>query len=93
MHIHLQQDGSHTPCQIMQRDHSFGVPLGTVLCPSGHSYNLFADDSQFHYSSVPSDFSAFACSLKNCIGDVAEWMSDSKLKMNNDTAELIAIQS
>ena len=59
-------------------------PLSTVICQSGISVNFFADDSQLHNSSVPSDFPVLACCLKDCIEDVAEWMADSKLKMNDD---------
>ena len=58
---------------------------------SGHSYHFFADDSQLHNSSIPSDFLALVHSFKDCIEDVAEWMSDRKLKMNDDKTELIAI--
>ena len=58
-------------------------PLGTVICQSGISYHFFADDSQLHKSSIPSDFPVLAY-LKDCIEDVAEWMGDSKLKMNDD---------
>ena len=66
-------------------------PLSTVICQSGISYHFFADDSQLHNSSVPSDFPVLACCLKDCIEDVAEWMADSKLKMNDDKTELMAI--
>ena len=65
--------------------------LNTVICQSGHSYQFFADDSQLHNSSIPSDFPVLVHSLKDCIEDVSEWMSDSMLKMNNDKTELIAI--
>ena len=65
--------------------------LSTVICQSGHSFNFFADDSQLHNSSNPSDFPALVHSLKDGIEDVAEWMGDSMLKMNNDKTELIAI--
>ena len=58
--------------------------LSTVICQSGISYHFFADDSQFHNSSVPSGFLVLACCLKDCTEDVAEWMADSKLKMNDD---------
>ena len=44
-----------------------------------------------HKWSVPSDFPVLACCLKDCIDDVAEWMGDSKLKMNDDKSELMAI--
>ena len=52
-------------------------PLSTVIRQSGLSY-FFVHDSQLHKSSVPSDFPVLACFLKDCIEDVAEWMSDSK---------------
>ena len=64
--------------------------LSTVICQSGHSYHFFADDSQLHNSSTPSDFPVLVHSLKDCIEDVVEWMSDSMLKMNHDKTELIA---
>ena len=67
-------------------------PLSTVICQSGISYHFFADDSQLHNSSVPSDFPVLACCLKDSTEDVAEWMADSKLKMNDDDkTELMAI--
>ena len=60
--------------------------LSTVICQSGHSYHFFffADDSQLHNSSTPSDFPVLVHSLKDCIADVAECMCDSMLKMNHD---------
>ena len=65
--------------------------LSTVIYQSGHSYHFFADDSQLHNSSTPSDFPVLVHSLKDCIEDIAEWMCDSMLKMNHDKTELIAI--
>ena len=65
--------------------------LSTVICISGHSYYFFADDFQLHNSSISSNFPALVHSLKGCIEDVAEWMSDSKLKTNDDETEPIAI--
>ena len=59
-------------------------PLSTVICRSGLSYHFFAGDSQLQKSSVSSDFPVVACCLKDYIGNVAEWMGDSKLKMNDD---------
>ena len=65
--------------------------LSNVIYQSGPSYHFFADDSQLHNSSIPSDFPALVHSLKDCIEDVAAWMGDSMLKMNHDKTELIAI--
>ena len=67
--------------------------LSTVICQSGFSYHFFADDSQLHNSSTPSDFTVLVHSLKDCIEDVAEWMCDSLLKMNHDKTEPIAIDT
>ena len=49
------------------------------------------DESQLHNSNIPSDFPALVHSFKDCIEDVAEWMGDSKLKMNVDKTEPFAI--
>ena len=62
-------------------------PLSTVICQSGLSCHFFADDSQLHKSSVPSHFPVLACCLKDCIEGVAEWMCDSKLKINDDNKQ------
>ena len=68
-------------------------PLSTVICQFGLSYHFFADGSQLHNSSIPSGFPVLACCLKDCIEDVAEWMADSKLKMNDNKTELMAIST
>ena len=67
--------------------HTLSVPS---FCQSGLSHRFFADDSQHHKSSISSDFPVLACCLQDCIEDVDEWMSDSKLKMNDDKTELVA---
>ena len=56
-------------------------------------YRHLSVNSQLHKSSVPSDFPVLACCLKDCIEDVAERMGDSKLKMNDDKTELMAIDA
>ena len=75
-----------------------GVPQGSVLgshifycvyskcshLSARSSIPFFVDKSQLHSSSVPLYYPALACCLKDCIGGVAEWMSDSKLRMNDD---------
>ena len=67
--------------------------LSAVIYQSGISYHFFAGDFQLHKSSDPSGFPLLACCLKDCIEDVAEWMGDSKLKMNDDKTELRAIRT
>ena len=70
-------------------------PLSTVICQFGLSYLFFPDDSQFHKSSVPSDFPVLTCCLKDFSEDedVAEWMGDIKLKINDDKTEPMTISS
>ena len=81
------QNGTSRLYIMLEIHHSGREP---PICQSGLSYHFFADGSQLHISSVPSDFPVLACCLKDCIEDVTEWMGDSKLKMNNDKTELIA---
>ena len=78
-------------CSGTSSIYSVYTPFKYCYFQSGISYHFFVDDSQLHKSSVPSDFAVFACCLKDCIEDVAEWMADSKLKMNDDKTELMAI--
>ena len=37
------------------------------------------------------NFPVLVCWLRDCIQDVAEWIGDSKLKMNDDETEIMAI--
>ena len=71
----------------------FAQPLSTVICQSGHSCHFFADNSQLDKSNVLPDFPALVHSLKDCTADVTRCLSDSKLKMNDDNTELIAIDT
>ena len=64
----------------------YSHPLTTIMCQSGLSYPFFTDDSRLFKSSVLPDFPVLACCLKDNFKDVAEWMGDSKLKMNDDMA-------
>ena len=69
--------------------------LSTVIHQSGLSYHFFADDFQQMISSFTNQvfFPVLVCCLKDCIEHVAEWMDDSKLKMNYDKTELMAIDT
>ena len=81
--VHLLPKFPHSVCFCWSRNNS-SLSAMSLICQSVHSYHFFADDSQLHNSSIPSYFPALVHSLKDCIEDVAEWMSDSMLKMNDD---------
>ena len=80
--------------RVLFWDHFYyAYPLRISICQSDLSYRYFADDSQLYKSSFPLDFPVIACCLKDCIEDIAEWMSGSKLKMNDGKTEFVAIDT
>ena len=84
-------------------DLCFGVPQGSVLGPvlfimysrplssliDSHSIlnQSFADDTQLYTSCRPSDIDSSIATLQSCITDVKSWMTESKLKLNDDKTE------
>ena len=81
----------------------FGVPQGLVLrlilfalyiqplthiLQSHHmEHQLFADDTQLHRSSKPSDIDQTASGVQDWVCDIEDWMTDSKLQQNEDKIE------
>ena len=78
-------------CSGTSSIYSVYTPLKYRYLSIWYFISFFADDSQLHNWSIPSDFPVLACCLKDCVEDVAECMGDSKLKMNDDKTELMAI--
>ena len=87
----------------------FGVPQGSVLGPilflmytkpllnSIDQQNIqnqsFADDTQLYKSSKPSDVFQSIDSIHTCINGVRGWMTDNRLKLNDDKTEAILFHS
>ena len=88
---------------------SCGVPQGSVLGPiifvlyttplsaviERHSilHNSYTDDSQLHNSATPDRLPDLIDSMRLCIDDKKDWMTDNKLKLNDDKTEVMIISS
>ena len=62
----------------------YTTPLGKIIKEHNINYHMYADNTQL-YKSVPfSDLQLLVQSIETCSGNVKKWMTDNKLKMNNE---------
>ena len=87
----------------------FGVPQGSVLghilfilysaplCLLTEIHSVsnqsFADDTQLRQSCPPDQRHATALTMQACISDVTTWVTQNKLKMNDDKTEALLVKS
>ena len=90
-------------------DVSFGVSQGSVLGPilsflypaplssliETHSVfnKSFAEDTQLLHSCPPDQVHATVLTMQICISDMKTWMTQNKLKLNDDKTEVLLIKS
>ena len=71
-------------------------PIADIITLHNLQYHLYADDSQ-HYISFKTDCSADLAQAKSsvelCIKDIDCWITNNKLKLNQEKTELIVISS
>ena len=107
--IHRSPEGIHGPHTSVPASVSCGVPQGSVLGQilfvlyttplsaviERHSiiYHAYADDSQLQNSATPDRLPDLIDSMRLCIDDIKDWMTDNKLKLNDDKTEVMIISS
>ena len=61
------------------------------------SYHFYTDDSQVCMSFQPSSYivtlDEVRSTIEACVSDINEWMTDNKLKLNNDKTELLILHA
>ena len=69
-------------------------PLGLLLCIIRLFYHMFADDTQLHVSvnpnSLPDQLNAKS-KIEHCLQDVAQWMTENRLKLNKGKTEFMIL--
>ena len=87
----------------------YGVPQGSALGPilltlysqpvsdkireHNISYQKFADDTQLHKASQPTEFQCLVSDFESCFLSVKAWMLSNKLKLNDEKTEAMLVGS
>ena len=61
------------------------------------TYHFYADDTQIYISFQPCSYivtlDEVRSTIEACVSDINEWMTDNKLKLNNDKTELLILHA
>ena len=75
----------------------YTAPLADVIKEHNMSYHFYADDTQIYMSFQPSSYMVsldeVRSTIEACVSDINEWMTDNKLKLNNDKTELLILHA
>ena len=71
----------------------YAQPLSDIISQRKCNHHKFADDTQLHKLSAPSDFYSLIHDIEQCVDSVGSWMTGKRLKLNNDKTEALVIGS
>ena len=73
--------------------HYPSLSLSTVIERHSILHHSYADDTQLQNSATPDRLPDLIDSMPLCIDDIKDWMTDNKLKLNDDKTEVMIISS
>ena len=68
-------------------------PLLSLIDAHAMPDQSFADDTQLYHSSTPTDVDHSIQKVQTCINQIKSWMTEHKLKLNDDKTEAFLIHS
>ena len=71
----------------------YSTPLSSLGETHSVSNQSFADDTQVLHSCPPTKLLSTVLTMQTCISDVKTWMTQNKLKLNDDKTEVLLIKS
>lgn len=69
----------------------YTTPISSVVSSHSVSYESFADDTQLQKSGHIVDLPEIIETTRNCISDLKLWMTENKLKLNDDKTEIMLV--
>ena len=71
----------------------YASPLSTIIESHSLKHHFYADDTQLQDSASPENIQTLLTRTSECYSDVKNWMTNNKLKINDDKTEAILIST
>ena len=69
----------------------YTTPLTKLIDSHSVRHEMFADDTQLHFSDSKDNYHQLVQTLQDCFTDIKLWMSQNRLKLNDDKTEALQI--